>query len=252
MKRAAMGLLILVLLSGVAVYWLSFIRVTNGGLAFENKLLIPEQLFGTVVDGRRQFRLTVDEGSREFLPGKQTPTAGVNGPYLGPTVRLRRGEHVDLLVRNNIDEMTTMHWHGAHVPARMDGTPHQKIQPGETWTASFEVHQQAAPLWYHPHPHGTTGRHSYRGIAGFMWIDDDNSEALDLPKTYGVDDIPVVIQDKLFDDNGAFRLCHQPGCRVRRHHAGQRHLESVSPGRGAAYPTQTVERLECANLLHRF
>ena len=206
MKRAALGLLIIALLSGVTVYWLSFIRVTNGGLAFENKLLIPEQLFGTVVDGRRQFRLTVDEGSREFLPGKQTPTAGVNGPYLGPTVRLRRGEHVDLIVRNNIDEMTTMHWHGAHVPARMDGTPHQKIQPGETWTASFEVHQQAAPLWYHPHPHGTTGRHSYRGIAGFMWIDDDNSEALDLPKTYGVDDIPLVIQDKLFADDGSFNF----------------------------------------------
>ncbi len=203
MKRAALGLLITVLLSAAVVYWLTFIRVTNGGLTFDNKLLIPEQYFGTVVDGRRQFHLTVDEGSREFLPGKQTPTAGVNGPYLGPTVRLRRGEDVDLIVRNDMDEMTTMHWHGAHVPPRMDGTPHQKIQSGTSWTASFEVHQQAAPLWYHPHPHGTTGRHSYRGIAGFMWIDDDNSEALDLPKTYGVDDIPLVIQDRLFDDDGA-------------------------------------------------
>ena len=211
MKRAALGLLILVLLSVVTVYWLSFIRVTNGGLTFENKLLIPEQLFGTVVDGRRQFHLTVDEGSREFLPGKRTPTAGVNGPYLGPTVRLRRGEDVDLIVRNDLDEMTTMHWHGAHVPARMDGTPHQKIQPGTSWTASFEVHQQAAPLWYHPHPHGTTGRHVYKGIAGFMWIDDDNSEALDLPRTYGVDDIPLVIQDRLFDDDGAFRFAISEG-----------------------------------------
>ncbi len=204
MRRVLMGLLIVVVFSVAVSYWLIFVRATNDGLTFENKLQIPEQLFGTVVDGRRRFQLTVDEGSREFLPGKQTPTAGVNGPYLGPTVRLRRGEDVDLIVRNNLDEMTTMHWHGAHVPARMDGTPHQKIQPGETWTASFEVHQQAAPLWYHPHPHGTTGRHAYRGIAGFMWIDDDNSEALDLPKTYGVDDIPIVIQDRLFDDDGAF------------------------------------------------
>ncbi len=211
MKRAALGLLILVLLSVGTVYWLSFVRVTNGGLTFENKLLIPEQYFGTVADGRRQFHLTVDEGSREFLPGKRTPTAGVNGPYLGPTLRLRRGEDVDLIVRNDLDEMTTMHWHGAHVPARMDGTPHQRIQPGTSWTASFEVHQQAAPLWYHPHPHGRTGLHSYRGIAGFMWIDDDNSEALDLPKTYGVDDIPLVIQDRLFDDDGAFRFAINQG-----------------------------------------
>ena len=211
MKRAALGLLLIVLLAGATCYWLTFVRVTNGGLAFENKLLIPEQSFGTVVDGRRQFHLTVTEGTREFLPGKRTPTAGVNGPYLGPTVRLRRGEDVDLIVRNNLDEMTTMHWHGAHVPARMDGTPHQKIQPGTSWTASFGVHQQAAPLWYHPHPHGATGRHAYRGIAGLMWIDDDNSEALDLPKTYGVDDIPIVIQDRLFDDDGAFDFAINQG-----------------------------------------
>ena len=211
MRRVLMGLLIVVVLSVAVSYWLIFVRATNGGLTFENKLLIPEQLFGTVVDGRRQFQLTVDEGSREFLPGKQTPTAGINGPYLGPTVRLRRGENVDLIVRNDLDEMTTMHWHGMHVPARMDGTPHQKIEPGTSWPASFEVHQQAAPLWYHPHPHGTTGRHAYRGIAGLMWIDDENSEALDLPKTYGVDDIPVVIQDRLFDDDGAFRFAISQG-----------------------------------------
>ena len=211
LKRTAMGLLIIVLLAGVTCYWLTFIRVTNGGLTFENKLLIPDQLFGTVVDGRRQLHLTVAEGSREFLPGKQTPTAGVNGPFLGPTLRLRRGEDVDLIVRNNLDEMTTMHWHGMHVPARMDGTPHQKIEPGESWTASFQVDQQAAPLWYHPHPHGNTGRHVYRGVTGLMWIDDDNSDALDLPKTYGVDDIPLVIQDRLFDDDGAFRFAVNQG-----------------------------------------
>ena len=211
LKRTAMGLLIIVLLAGVTCYWLMFIRVTNGGLTFENKLLIPDQLFGTVVDGRRQFDLTVAAGSREFLPGKQTPTAGVNGPFLGPTLRLRRGEDVDLIVRNNLDEMTTMHWHGMHVPARMDGTPHQKIEPGESWTASFQVDQQAAPLWYHPHPHGNTGRHVYRGVTGLLWIDDDNSDALDLPKTYGVDDIPLVIQDRLFDDDGAFRFAVNQG-----------------------------------------
>ena len=211
MTPTIIRLLAIASLSVLACYWLIFVRVTNGGLTFENELQIPEQSFGTVVDGRRQFHLTVAEGTREFLPGKQTPTAGVNGPYLGPTVRLRRGEDVDLIVQNNLDEMTTMHWHGMHVPARMDGTPHQRIEPGESWTASFAVHQQAAPLWYHPHPHGTTGRQVYRGVSGFMWIDDDESDALDLPKTYGVDDIPLVIQDRQFDDNGAFRFALTQG-----------------------------------------
>ena len=211
LRRAATGLLTIVLLSGATCYWLVFVRITNGGLSFENELLIPDQIFGTVVEGRRQFRLTVAEGSREFLPGKRTPTAGVNGPFLGPTVRLRRGEDVDLIVRNNLDEVTTMHWHGMHVPARMDGTPHQKIRPGEAWMASFQVDQQAAPLWYHPHPHGTTGRQVYRGVSGLMWIDDDNSDALDLPKAYGVDDIPLVIQDRRFEEGGAFRFALNQG-----------------------------------------
>jgi FtsP/CotA-like multicopper oxidase with cupredoxin domain len=93
----------------------------------------------------------------------------------------------------------------------MDGTPHQKIEPGASWTASFPVDQQAAPLWYHPHPHDNTGRQVYRGVAGLMWIDDDNSDALSLPKTYGVDDIPVVLQDRLFDDDGAFRYARNLG-----------------------------------------
>lgn len=210
-KPTIIGLLAIVLLSVLTCYWLVFIRVTNAGLTFQNELQIPEQSFGTVLEGRRQFRLTVAEGTREFLPGKLTPTAGVNGPYLGPTLRLRRGEDVDLVVQNNLDEMTTMHWHGMHVPARMDGTPHQKIEPGESWTASFEVHQQAAPLWYHPHPHGTTGRQVYRGVSGLMWIDDDHSDALDLPRTYGVDDIPLVIQDREFDADGAFRFAVNQG-----------------------------------------
>ena len=211
MTPTIIRLLAIASLSVLACYWLIFVRVTNGGLTFENELQIPEQSFGTVVDGRRQFHLTVAEGTREFFPGKQTPTAGVNGPYLGPTVRLRRGEDVDLIVQNNLDEMTTMHWHGMHVPARMDGTPHQRIEPGESWTASFAVHQQAAPLWYHPHPHGATGRQVYQGVSGLMWIDDAESDALELPKTYGVDDIPLVIQDRQFDDSGAFRFALTQG-----------------------------------------
>ncbi|MCY4186868.1 MAG: multicopper oxidase domain-containing protein, partial [Bryobacterales bacterium] len=180
-------------------------------MTFANELRIPAQSFGTVVNGRRQFHLAVGPGSQQFLPGKQTPTAGVNAPYLGPTVRLRRGEDVDLIVRNNLDEATTMHWHGMHVPARMDGTPHQRIDPGESWTASFRVRQQAAPLWYHPHPHGATGRQVYRGVSGFMWIDDDNSDALQIPRTYGVDDIPLVIQDRQFGSDGAFRFAVNQG-----------------------------------------
>ncbi len=211
MKRFGVLLLALSVSSAAVLYWMLFVSLSNSGLTFENPLRIPKQLVGTEVDGRMQYRLVVDEGVSEFLPDTRTPTAGVNGSYLGPTLRLRRGDQVDLVVENRLDEMTTMHWHGMHVPARMDGTPHQQIEPEHRWAASFEVDQPAGTMWYHPHPHGNTGRQAYRGIAGMLWIDDDDSDSLDLPRTYGVDDFPIIIQDRLFDRDGSFQFALSRG-----------------------------------------
>lgn len=190
----------------LVLYWLLFVRTSNAGLTFGKALLVPPELKGDMVEGRKRFRLVVAPGSREFIAGQSTATAGVNGDYLGPTIRVRRGDEVDFMVVNELDEMTTMHWHGLHVPARMDGTPHQEIEPGKSWTASFEIDQEAGPMWYHPHPHGYTGAHAYMGVAGMLWIDDENSESLGLPDTYGVDDIPLVIQDRNFDREGQFQF----------------------------------------------
>jgi FtsP/CotA-like multicopper oxidase with cupredoxin domain len=62
----------------------------------------------------------------------------------------------------------------------MDGGPHQMIQPGESWHPTWTVDQPAATLWYHPHPHGETERHVYRGLAGLFLLDDP-AVAPDLP-----------------------------------------------------------------------
>jgi len=110
-------------------------------------------------------------------------------------------------VTNDLPESTSTHWHGMHLPAEMDGGPHQMIEPGETWRAEWVVDQAPCTLWYHPHPHGATERHVYRGLAGMFWLDPAaGSEQADvqaqLPHTYGVDDIPLVIADKSFHDAG--------------------------------------------------
>jgi FtsP/CotA-like multicopper oxidase with cupredoxin domain len=57
-------------------------------------------------------------------------------------------------------------------------------------------------LWYHPHPHGSTARHVYRGLAGMFIIDDESSGSFGLPAEYGVNDIPVIVQDVAFDGDG--------------------------------------------------
>jgi FtsP/CotA-like multicopper oxidase with cupredoxin domain len=178
---------------------------TVGKVAFQRPLAIPP-LTPSRHDnqGRRVFDLTAQPGQRQFLAGRTTPTWGINGDYLGPTLRARRGEQVQINVHNRLEETTTMHWHGMHLPASADGGPHQTIAPGQTWSPSWRINQPAATLWYHPHPHGHSERHITRGLAGMFILDDDQEAALALPRQYGVDDIPVIVQDHRFGDDGRF------------------------------------------------
>jgi blue copper oxidase len=106
-------------------------------------------------------------------------------------------------VRNDLPETTTVHWRGMHLPAKADGGPHQPIEPGSTWQPSWKIDQPAATLWYHAHPDGQTADHLYRGIAGMFILDDPDSAALPLPHEYGVDDVPLIIQDKRLHDEGS-------------------------------------------------
>ena len=156
------------------------------------------------LEDRASFRLEASEGRTSFFLGTETDTLGYNGSYLGPTIRVRRGQEVSIAVKNSLGDVTTVHWHGLHVPAEMDGGPHQGIAPGDEWHPEFTIRQEAATLWYHPHPIGKTGEQVYRGLAGLFIIDDDYSDDLDIPKDYGVDDIPLILQDRGFTPNGSF------------------------------------------------
>ena len=155
-----------------------------------------------MVGGAREFELTAQEGHAEILPGVRTKTWGFNGDFLGPTLYMRNGETVRMTVRNQVSEPTVVHWHGMHLPADADGGPALAFAPGEQWQPEWTVRQDAATLWYHPHPHGVSALHAYRGLAGGIVIADDDADALGLPSTYGVDDIPVVITDAKFTDDG--------------------------------------------------
>jgi len=177
---------------------------TVGQVPFENRLAVPPLADSEFdAEGRRVFTLTAEPGEREFRPGESTETWGFNGSYLGPTLRATRGEEVRVDFENGLNEATTVHWHGMHLPAEADGGPHQMVEPGESWTPSWEVDQSAATLWYHPHMMGETEEHVYRGLAGMFILDDAEEAELDLPRRYGVDDIPVIVQDKRFAEDGS-------------------------------------------------
>ena len=154
-------------------------------------------------EGVARYDLTIGKSRHNYHQTVLTDTYSYNDmSVLGPTLRLRTGDSVVINVTNELDQTTTTHWHGADVPAEDDGGPHSLIEPGTTWGADFEVIQPAATLWYHPHAHGSTAEHVYRGAAGLIIIEDDNPAAATLPSIYGVDDIPVIIQDRDFTDDG--------------------------------------------------
>ncbi len=208
--------------------WLAFSAIAQPVVSEPNSVAIPPPTHsgtlpipplqtGQLIDGVRTYDLEMITGTTEFTPGIGTPTMGYNGTFLGPTLVLTRGESVQLNVTNHIGAHTTTHWHGLHLPAIMDGGPHQGIMPGATWSPTFTMLNRAALYWFHPHPHASgavdpngTGAQVYNGLAGLMIVRDDTSIALDLPKTYGIDDFPLIVQDRGFNPDGTFRHFPSP------------------------------------------
>jgi len=180
-----------------------------------NDLLIPPLVEGSLRNGVRHYDLTIQESIHKFFENYDTATYAINGSYLAPTLRLINGERVSLNYTNKLNENTTIHGHGMHVPASMDGGTHQIIKPNSRWSATYTVNQEASSNWYHPHLMGKTAEHVYKGLAGFIYVEDDEINALDLPKNYGVDDIPLVLQDRFFDANG--QLDYSPSRREVMH-----------------------------------
>ncbi len=176
---------------------------SSSSLKYSKKQLpIPELLEGELRGGVKHYDLTVKKARHEFFDGILTDTYAINSQtFLAPTLLLKDGETVSLNFTNNLTENTTMHSHGMHLPASMDGGVHQVIQPSETWSSTYTVNQRACTNWYHPHLMGETARQVYQGLAGVLIVEDNQIQTLDLPKRYGVDDIPLVLQDRVFDSN---------------------------------------------------
>lgn len=129
-------------------------------------------------------------------------TLQVNDSFLGPTLRLRRGQRVRIRFFNDLPEPSIVHWHGLDVPEAADGHPHLAVGTGQEYVYEFEVINRAGTYWYHPHPHERTGVQVYRGLAGLIVVTDDEEGSLDLPS--GDADLACVLQDRRVDAGNQF------------------------------------------------
>ena len=197
--------------------------------------------------------LTATTGETRFAGGAATPTMGFDQPYLGPTIRMKRGTEIAVEVANATAIPVSVHWHGLNVPSDADGGAVQSaIRPGGRWTPTLPVDQPAATMWYHTHVHGRTAPDLWAGLAGAILLED--SEETGLPSRYGTDDLVLLCQDKSFDGNG--RAVYDPGMMGAMHGtAGDVLLVNGQVAPAARVPAGLV-RLRFVNAstsaLHRF
>lgn len=160
----------------------------------QTQLVIPDTLVGP------SYTLNMHRDSVQFFPGNKSYTYAFNAfKYLGPTLIFNKGESTNITVNNQIGDTTTVHWHGIHLPSKWDGGPHTPILPSASWNPTFTVMDNAATYWYHPHLHMKTAEQAIKGAAGLIIVRDSIEAALPLPRKYGIDDFPLIIQCQQYD-----------------------------------------------------
>ncbi|WP_420111585.1 multicopper oxidase domain-containing protein [Pseudactinotalea sp.] len=178
----------------------------------------------------------------EILPGRTTEILGYEGAFPGPTIRARSGEELQVRLQNDSEIDTVLHLHGGKTPAEHDGYPTDLLVPGAERTYVYPLEQRAAPLWYHDHAMDFTGPNVYAGLAGMAIVGSDDEDALGLPT--GDRDLPLVIADRSFDDDGAFMYPLADPSRARpgvtmRYHGGV--LGDCVLVNGAPWPVLEVD-----------
>ena len=123
----------------------------------------------TVVDGVGPVTNLVISKGRLEIDGRSAKPTLVNDLLPGPVLRFREGETITIRVTNQLEETTSIHWHGLLVPPEMDGVPGVSfagIPPGETFTYRFPLRQNGT-YWYHSH----SGNQEQAGLYGPFIID---------------------------------------------------------------------------------
>lgn len=127
---------------------------------------------------------------------------GFNGNYLGPTIKIRSGEFAKLNYRNGIPQILSLNIQGLQASGELLGGIGRHFKMSETWAPIVPINQPAATCWYHACTLASSAYQTYRGLLGLWIIEDEESRKSSLPKKYGVDDIPLILQDVQLNADG--------------------------------------------------
>jgi uncharacterized cupredoxin-like copper-binding protein len=155
-----------------------------------NVILEPQIL----PDGTKRWELTASVFEWETEPGVTVEAWGYNGMVPGPQLRAEVGDHVQIVLHNELPAPTTIHSHGLIVPNDMDGVPvisQPAIMPGESFTYDFVLRNAGSHMY---HSHFMAQRQVPLGLLGaFVVIDPEDTEeyASDIDYTMILNDGPL-------------------------------------------------------------
>ncbi|PHM71743.1 cell division protein FtsP [Xenorhabdus sp. KJ12.1] len=155
--------------------------------------------------GGQPLFLALQRASWSFDGENKASVSGINGLYLGPTIRVRKGDNVKLIYSNRLSEPVSMTVSGLQVPGTLMGGASRLIPAHGNWSPVIPIDQPAATCWYHANTPHRMAEQVYAGLAGMWLVEDENTHRLPLPRHYGVDDFPVILQDKRLDNFGTPR-----------------------------------------------
>lgn len=135
-----------------------------------------------------EVELVASVGVAEHLAGRMTDAMLYNGRTPGPTLHARAGDRVIVHFRNDLDEPTTVHWHGLRISDAMDGNPmvQPPIAPGATFDYNFVV-PEAGTFWYHPHIN--TIEQLDRGLYGAIVVHEPEAPRFSAERVFVLDDV---------------------------------------------------------------
>lgn len=179
---------------------------------FTRAMPLPPVLEPSATRTTDHYTLRMKETTEEIVPGKTTTVLTYGGAFPGPLIKAESGRRVVIRQTNDLTVATSVHLHGAHVPADSDGWPMDTLAPGggqKTYT--YPNDQSHANLWFHDHAHHAESENVYRGLSAFYLLSDDTEKQLNLPD--GDYDIPIALRDARFDDAG--QLIYEMNDRAR-------------------------------------
>ena len=191
-----------------------------------------------IENGVKVFNLDASLIKWNILPDRQVAAYAFNRQVPGPRIHITEGDRLKIVVKNNLPEATTVHWHGLIVPNNMDGpadVTQKPIEPGASYTYEFTAKQRGT---YFYHSHKDVDRQQTLGMYGALIIDPKNKTNT---PAYN-NDVVVQLQEWTFKEGYTFPAMPMEGL-----------LPNFFTINGKAYPsTETINAKVGENIRFRF